>query len=213
MKIDRTVVICTAGCGSRLDFGKNKSLVDICGKPLIIRQMEMLDAIEDIRIVVGFQADEVMATVQQYRRDVQFIVNANWESTGTAGSLSLAIDDTRDYIVALDGDVLVHPADMERALQIDQEFIGGMMPFTCDPVLMTLDVSGCVNGFSRKAGILEWGGFAQIQSKRLPKGHTHVYHLLEPLLPIRLFEMRASELDDMDDYRRMVDWVKNGFQQ
>ena len=41
-KKDMTIVICCAGMGTRLGIGTTKALVNVCNKPLIIRQLEML---------------------------------------------------------------------------------------------------------------------------------------------------------------------------
>ena len=46
-----TVIICCAGMGTRLGIGTTKALVDICGVPLIIRQLELLKEFDDIRIL------------------------------------------------------------------------------------------------------------------------------------------------------------------
>ena len=41
-----SIIICCAGMGTRLGIGTTKALVDICGKPLIIRLLEQLDEYE-----------------------------------------------------------------------------------------------------------------------------------------------------------------------
>ena len=50
---DVSVVICCAGMGTRLGIGTTKALVNVCGIPLIVRQLELLKDYSDIRIVVG----------------------------------------------------------------------------------------------------------------------------------------------------------------
>ena len=53
MDIDNTtVIICCAGMGTRLGIGTTKALVNICGKPLILHQLELLKDYKDIRIVM-----------------------------------------------------------------------------------------------------------------------------------------------------------------
>ena len=70
-KADKTtVIICCAGMGTRLGIGTTKALVDVSGKPLIIRQLEQLAEYDDIRIVVGFDAERVIQTVKEYRQDI-----------------------------------------------------------------------------------------------------------------------------------------------
>ena len=41
--ISRTVIISCAGMGNRLGLGSTKALVEVEGKPLILRHLEMLD--------------------------------------------------------------------------------------------------------------------------------------------------------------------------
>ena len=51
MCFSRTVVISCAGMGNRLGLGTTKALVEVDGKPLIVRHLEMLGDEEDIRYV------------------------------------------------------------------------------------------------------------------------------------------------------------------
>lgn len=71
---DITVVICAAGMGTRLGIGTTKALVHVCGKPLIIRQLELLNDYDDVRIVLGYQADKVMEVVNKYRKDIMHLI-------------------------------------------------------------------------------------------------------------------------------------------
>ena len=50
---NKTIIISCAGMGTRLGIGMTKALIDIDGKPLIIRQLEQLKDCSDVRIVVG----------------------------------------------------------------------------------------------------------------------------------------------------------------
>lgn len=75
MGISRTIIISCAGMGNRLGLGTTKALVQIDGKPLIIRHLEMLQKEKDVRIVVGYQAEKVIETVRKYRNDILFVFN------------------------------------------------------------------------------------------------------------------------------------------
>ena len=48
-----SIIICCAGMGTRLGIGSTKALVDICGEPLILRQLKLLEDYDDIRIKVS----------------------------------------------------------------------------------------------------------------------------------------------------------------
>ena len=65
MKDNKTIIISCAGMGTRLGAGVPKAIVNVGDKPIIIRQLELLDDFEDVRVVVGFQADKVIEIVQK----------------------------------------------------------------------------------------------------------------------------------------------------
>ena len=46
----------------------------------------------------------------------------------------------------------------------------------------------------------------------LKEGKGHVFHMIEPLLPIPLIFIRTKEIDTVDDYERAVQWVRNGYE-
>lgn len=208
---NKTIIISCAGMGTRLGAGVPKAIVDVAGKPIIIRQLECLNDYSDIRIVVGFQADKVIETVQKYRKDVMFCFNNDFRNTGTAASFSKGLLMPKEYAVALDGDLLVNPDDLKKFLSTDKELIGGCIPSTDNPVLMSLNEQNQVIEFSREKGELEWTGLAQIKSARLEPANKHVYMMLEPLLPIKVMKIRTKEIDTMNDYDNAVVWIKNGY--
>ena len=195
MAVSRTVIISCAGMGNRLGLGTTKALVEIEGKPLIVRHLETLQEEKDIRIVVGFQAEKVIEAVQRVRDDILFVFNHQYRETGT-------------------GDLLVHPEDMKRILACDHEFVSGGVPMTDDPwMLQTYGENGkiYVNAFSKNAGNYEWNGITQMKSEKMLNGSGHVFQLIEPYLPIPFLELRTREIDTVSDYERAVEWVKNGF--
>lgn len=207
----KTIIISCAGMGTRLGIGSTKALIDINGKPLIIRQLELLKDYEDICIVVGYQADKVIETVLNYRKDVKFAFNYDYKTTGTAASFSKGIVGAKELVVALDGDLLVHPEDLEKFLKQDEECIGGCIPTTDNPVLMTIDDEK-VTSFSRDYGELEWTGLVQVKKERLKPNTGHVYQMLEQLLPIKLMKIRTKEIDTMNDYENALKWINNNYQ-
>lgn len=215
MAISRTVIISCAGMGNRLGLGSTKALVEIDGKPLIIRHLEMLDGETDIRVVVGYQAAQVIEVVRRYRQDVTFVFNHNYRETGTGASVALASKYANEYILSLDGDLLIHPQDMKEILSCEDEFVSGGIPGTDDPwMLQTYEENGTeyVSAFSRNIGNYEWNGVTQMKSVKMQNGIGHVFQLIEPYLPIMFMEIRTREIDTINDYERAVAWVKNGFE-
>ncbi|MBO4391315.1 MAG: NTP transferase domain-containing protein [Lachnospiraceae bacterium] len=211
----KTIVISCAGMGTRLGIGTTKALIDVDGKPLIIRQLELLKDFEDVRIVVGYQAERVISLVNEYRRDVLYVFNHNYKGTGTGASFKLGCRYAGELVVALDGDLLVHPDDLRAVLTSDKELVGGCTPSTDNPVLIHAEEDSegrkMIVYFSRESGEYEWTGLAQIRRDRLPEGTGHVYQLLEPLIPLEMIEIRTKEIDTMADYEHAVNWIRNGY--
>ncbi|WP_251205686.1 NTP transferase domain-containing protein [Acetatifactor aquisgranensis] len=216
MSISRTVIISCAGMGNRLGLGATKALVEIEGKPLIVRHLEMLKDEKDIRIVVGYQSQKVIHLVRQYRNDVTFVFNHDYRTTGTGASVALASRYANEFILSLDGDILVHPDDMNTVLAHPNEFIGGSIVETDDPwMLQTYEEKGkeFVCAFSKNDGKWEWNGITQMKSVKVQHGNGHVFQLIEPYLPIPFLKLRTKEIDTINDYERATAWVRSGFRQ
>lgn len=214
MSVAKTIVISCAGMGTRLGMGFPKALVDVDGKPLLIRQLELLADYDDVRVVVGYQYERVIEMVNAVRKDITFVFNHEYKTTGTGASFLKGAAHAREMVVALDGDLLVHPDDLKMVLESDEEYIGGTTPSTDNPVLMSTEMTPqgrVVTAFSREKGEYEWTGLAQIRTERLGTTEGHVYYLLEPLLPVKMAEIRTKEIDTMDDYRHAVEWIRNGY--
>lgn len=214
MSVSKTIVISCAGMGTRLGIGSTKALIDIDGKPLIIRQLELLKDYDDIRIVVGYQMEKVIETVNNFRKDILYVFNHNYMNTGTGGSFSLAIEHARDMVVSLDGDLLVHPDDLKAVLESDEECACGGKIGTDNPMLMKVIEKDGVKygtGFSREEGEYEWTGLAQVRTERLTPGDRHVCDMLTPLLPLKMVEIRTREIDTPGDYEHALAWIRNGY--
>lgn len=214
MAFSRTVIISCAGMGNRLGLGTTKALVEIDGKPLIVRHLEMLEDEKDIRVVVGYQAEKVIEVVRKYREDVVFVFNHNYRETGTGASVALASQYANEYILSLDGDLLVHPEDMKKLLACEHEFVSGGIIQSDDPWMLETymeDEREYVSAFFRNTGSYEWNGIAQMKSHKMLTGTGHVFQLIEPYLPVPFMELRTQEIDTVNDYERAVMWVRNGF--
>ena len=57
MTVSKTVIISCAGMGKRLGLDTSKCLVDVAGESLIMRNLRMLDDVDDVRVVVGFSRE------------------------------------------------------------------------------------------------------------------------------------------------------------
>lgn len=215
MDFSRTVIISCAGMGNRLGLGTTKALVEVDGKPLILRHLEYLENEPDVRIVIGYQAEKVVEVVNQYRKDILFVFNHDFKNTGTGASVALASKYANKYILSLDGDMLIHPDDMKKILTCEHEFVGGNTIESDDPWMLQTytsdDGKEMVSAFSHCMGNYEWNGITQMLSDKMTKGTGHVFQIIEPFLPIEFMELRTREIDTINDYERAVQWVKHGF--
>ncbi len=204
-----TVVICCAGMGTRLGIGATKALVDVCGEPLILRRLRMLDDFDDVRIVVGFQAQRVIDVVNAYRKDVMFVFNYDYETTGVADSLRKALTGARAYVLSLDGDTLDHPADFARFAACGEECIPVSRGLSSTPVLARVE-DGQVTALAHPEGTWRWPGTVKMRREAFGGTSPHVYEMIAPRLPVKAFPLRSREIDTPEDYDAAVAWFEKG---
>lgn len=208
MSTAKSVIISCAGIGSRLGLATTKALVNINGKSLISWQLGLLKDVEDIRIVIGFQAKEVIEEVRKIRSDVTFVYNHNYFETKTGASFYFGAKDGNEYAIGYDGDLLVHPADMQMLLEQDGEWIGYAPKMSDDAVLVKTNQIGDVLGFSKEHGDYEWTGPCSIKKEKLRYSSGHVFNQLESNLPMRGIKIRACDIDTYEDYQRALEFIK-----
>lgn len=208
MSSTKSVIISCAGIGSRLGLATTKALININGKSLIRYQLEQLQDIEDIRIVVGFQAKEVIEEVRKYRNDAIFVYNHNYFETKTGASFYLGAKDGKEYSIEIDGDLLVHPEDMKMLLEQEGEWIAYADKLSDDAVYVKTNKEGEVLSFSRENGDYEWTGPCCIKKNKLKYSSGNVFNQLEAYLPIRGIKIRACDIDTYDDYQRVLEFIK-----
>lgn len=204
----KSLVLSCAGIGSRLGLGKTKALIDIEGKPLIYWQLEQFDEIEDIRVVIGFQGNDIINSVLQKKRDVIFVYNHNYFNTKTGASFYLGARHGNEYSIEWDGDLLVHPNDIKRCLNFSGEFVGCSKTITDDAVLASVDENGNVVSFSRENGDYEWSGPACLKKDHIKYISNHVYYQIEEHLPLPALIVNARDVDTYDDYKNAIEFIK-----
>ena len=209
MSSAKSVVISCAGIGSRLGLGLTKALVQINGRSLISWQLELFKDVEDLRIVVGFQANDIIEEVRKYRDDVTFVFNHRYFETKTGASFFLGARHANEYILEWDGDLLVHPDDVKMILETEGEFICYSDKTSDDAVFVKVDEQGNVLKFSREYGDYEWTGPACMCKKHLAYSSQNVFNMFEPLLPMKGIKVRAYDIDTYDDYQRVSNIVKD----
>ena len=211
-KKDITVIICCAGMGTRLGIGTTKALVDIAGEPLIIRELKLLREFDDIRVVVGFDAERVISVVKQFRSDIMFVCNYEYEHNGPADSVKKALLGARKYVITLDGDTVINPDDFKRFVDFSGECIA-VTENASDETIGSSVQDGKVIALSKKAGNMQWSGIAKVNKSKLYGDSSHLYEVLSPYLPMTAFSMRLKEINIPKDYESAIDWVSAGMRE
>ena len=204
-----SVVISCAGIGSRMGLGCTKALIRLGETTLIERLLAQFHDVEDLRIVVGYQASDVISVVLEQRRDVTFVYNHDYFHTKTAASLFLGGRHANKRILAWDGDLVSSKADVNRCLGSETEFLGYSKAISDDPVYANV-VDGKVTGFTRENGQYEWTGPAYVNRDKLYFFEGDVCDQLKKYLPIDGLELEAMDVDTHIDYRavaeKLVEW-------
>lgn len=208
MSSAKSIVISCAGIGSRLGLGQTKALIQINGKSLIAWQLEAFKEVEDIRIVIGYQASEVIQEVLRYRDDIVFVYNHRYFETKTGASFYLGAKDAQEYVLEWDGDLMVHPDDVKTILATPGEFICYADKTSEEAVFLRTDEQGNVLSFSRDEGDFEWTGPACIKKDKLQYSSGHVFNQLEPYLPMKGLKVRAFDIDTYQDYKKVIQLTK-----
>lgn len=219
MKSKPTVVINAAGRGTRLGHSCPKCLVHFLGQPLIHWQLQTLKQVDDLVIVVGFQADEVKRAVVSRRPDAKFIFNEKYASTGTASSLCLAARSSTGPVLSLDGDMLVHPHDLESLLLAPRPCIG-LSPIQSNAPVLVEVARDRSSGKENATQFLyqaqkydptrsyEWTGLVVFDPAALAlDAEGHVFQMITPLLPCHTLHVRCSEIDFPDELPQMEKWI------
>ncbi len=212
MPLSKTVVLNCAGLGSRLGLGRTKALITLGGKPLIHWQLELLKEVSDVRVVIGFEAQEVINAVLAVRSDVLFVFNHDYRTTKTGTSLALGAAYTDKLVISLDGDLLVHPEDFQYFLSLDSECLAYTEINTEHPCYIKLihdNKKNYVQQFTPETkSAYEWNGLAQIHASKIKANNSHVYEMLAPVLPVLAIKVRSQEIDTLADYNKAIVWLK-----
>jgi HAD superfamily phosphoserine phosphatase-like hydrolase len=208
-QIGKSIVISSAGVGSRLGMGQTKSLIHINNKSLIHYQLEWFSAYQDIRIVVGFQAQKLISEVLSFRKDIIFVFNHNYFHNKTGTSLYLGARHANEWVLAWDGDLLIHPSEVRSCVEASEEYVGISLQSTEDGVFVNVDKHNMVTNFTKERNKYEWSGPALLKKSNIRLNNGHVYEVLQPALPIKAQIVDALDIDTYSDYVRAVEFVNS----
>ncbi len=209
MDREKSLVISCAGIGSRLGLGLTKALVQINGGSLISWQLKLFKDVKDLRLVIGFQGNEIIEEVRKYREDVIFCYNHRYFETKTGASFYLGARHANEEIIEWDGDLLVHPDDVKMLLSTEGEWICYGEKTSEDAVFVHTNEKGEVVDFSRESGDYEWTGPACMNKHNLTYCSQNVFNMFEPYLPMRGIKVRAYDIDTYNDYIRVSEITKD----
>ncbi len=205
----RLVVICAAGCGSRLGANRPKSLVEVGGKSILEWQlMHIVPENVRVKVVVGFQGESVARMARRFRPSVTVVINDEWKSTKTGCSLSLGIAGETDRCVSLDGDLLVRPVDFQSILSKDVDTVGVGDVNSEQPVYAVLDAFQCCRQLTYSEPTLyEWTGLVNFNPQFMRPHRGNVFEMIESLLPCASMPVQCVEVDTPRDLANaMVEW-------
>jgi len=200
-------VICAAGLGSRLGHNKPKCLVEINQKKIIDYQLELLQDIDDIRLVVGFQKERVVAHVRTIRNDITFITNDDYAVTSSSYSAYLATQSLTEPFLLLAGDLLIDPKSFHYFLEQctdENSLIGVTRATTENPVYVKLDQQKNLVNFSKKRKTkFEWPCVAYFNNIPIDKTKKYIFENLIDHLPIQAVKIDCYEIDTPKDLERV----------
>lgn len=206
-------MICCAGAGSGLRPDKPKCLAEILGRPLVHWQLDVTRDFENVVMVIGCKAAEVMHTVREKRPGVTFVLNHDYRNTTTLDSLSMGIAELNEPFVYLDGDLLVTGESMRMMQMAPCPAVGIRQTYSEQPVCVEMGSGDLVRkavGFTREMREYEWTGLAKLRpgDVRKASGRAHIYEAVERVLPVDAVEIECMRIDTPQNLDEAETWMQ-----
>jgi bifunctional UDP-N-acetylglucosamine pyrophosphorylase/glucosamine-1-phosphate N-acetyltransferase len=119
-----SVVILSAGKGTRMKSKKAKVLHKMAGKPIlfhIIREAKKIS--NDITVVIGHQAEKVQKEVEKEFKNISFLKQDTEKFPGTGGALKEYVSKSEKVLI-LNGDMpLIQGEELLKFLEIDASVV------------------------------------------------------------------------------------------
>ncbi len=235
-------IILAAGMGTRISkkIGNiPKCTVDVCGKPLICRTLELLQSkgISDISMVLGYKHEYVERAVAPY--GVKTYVNPFYHVTNSIGSLYFALGefDGKEDVLICNGDVF-WTEPIYRSLAEDTHeivMLGDRTKADTGDYFFRTDngrLIGYGKDLSRENRDCEYVGIAKLSKREIPAFRARLLEMIKELQTDKwwenvLYSMADAkdifvkdvegafwaEVDFIEDYERILNYVKtNGCQ-
>ena len=220
MSFIKHFVIAAAGMGTRMGGDKPKCLLEFKGKPLIEHLLNLLEDCEDIRIVVGHCADDIISLTKEIRKDITYVINNSYRNTTTLGSYILGARHLKDPVYYVDADIYFNPISFgqfieESKINPKRPLIGVTSVKTQDCVYAQLnDKKDEVIAFTRNQPdkskrIWEWANISYLPNGFLYHDENQaVYSILEESLPLPAFIIDSYEMDTPQDMANAIKALK-----
>ena len=150
-------VILAGGKGTRLASrlnGRPKPLVDVCGKPLLCRQLTALEAqgFDEVVLLVNHKAELISDFVERRDNVADIKLIDDGEPSGTAGALLAAASHLRERFLVVYGDTLfdvdlMHMVDHHLAARADITLLLHPNDHPADSDLVEIDEGGWIRRF------------------------------------------------------------------
>lgn len=203
------VVIAAAGLGSRLGHGLPKCMLEIGGKPLLTRLIEMLEPhVRRIHVVVGYREELIINLCANFHRKVVVVRNPDYRTTNTAHSNALGAAGCTGKVLFLDGDLVIDPVSMNSFLDEaskNEITVGVTKAHSEGPVYAhakseATTSRAIIERFSREdASNLEWANIVAGPASLMNDANGYVYERLSGLLPLPACELDLREIDTTAD--------------
>jgi SAM-dependent methyltransferase len=195
--------------GTRLGMNVPKALVHVGGKPILVRQLEMLEDVDDVVVVAGYRSQLVIDLLREVRPDARIALNHEFTSTGTAASVAKGAALATGWVLSLDGDLLVREQDLRAVIDHPGACLGLTPARSKAPVWARVEQDDVVTALSQEdATEWEWSGLVKLPAEAARGlGRGHVFRGLIDALPLTSRVVDCVEIDDLDDLRFAEQWA------
>lgn len=198
----KIVIIAAAGIGSRLGAGMPKCLVQVNGHAVFEYQLKAMSWADEIRMVVGYKADEVIDRVSAIDPNVTFVRNEQFATTNLRQSYYLGAQGITEKAIFLDGDTIISKTASNLLLSASrggEDFIAVTPIQTASPIYAGVE-KGMVRWFSYdRSSPYELANAAFLSPMKLEYENTLFYLQLEKYLPTKALAIDCLEVDTPED--------------
>ncbi|ALM85278.1 hypothetical protein ASB57_21950 [Bordetella sp. N] len=176
---------------------------------LLERQLNLLRDVPDVRIVVGFEADDVMRAARKIRPDAIFVRNAAFRSTTTLVSYAMGAAGLAEPCLFMDADIVFSEESFQDFLNACGEsglLIAITPAKTLDAVYVHLDTQHRITKFSRtERSEWEWANMCWLPPRFCETGAGAVFERLSSELPLAAKSIISFEIDTPEDHKHALE--------